>query len=183
VTVEHLRARAGRRALPDGSTVFLRPLRRDDATVLLTVFAGLGPRSRELRFLAPKRMLTSADLRRLTSVDGHDHVAVVAYSAAWDPIGVGRFVRDADATTAEVAVAVVDGWQGRGVGTVLSSELAAHAREVGIQRFTATMSGRNEGAARLMRRLSGKVEPGTAEGGVAEYVVHLSAGAEECRAC
>ena len=44
---------------------------------LLDIFAGVGPRSRELRFMAPKLRLTAADLRQLTDVDGHHHVALV----------------------------------------------------------------------------------------------------------
>ena len=59
----------------------LRALDPGDEAAVLEVFAGLGPRSRELRFLTPKPRLSSADLHQLTAVDHHDHVAILAVSA------------------------------------------------------------------------------------------------------
>ena len=45
------------------------------------------------------------------------------------PVGVARLVRlRDDPETADVAVAVVDAWQARGVGTSLASSLVARAR-------------------------------------------------------
>ena len=38
---------AARTYLPDGSEVLLRPLEPEDGDLLLDIFAGLGPRSRE----------------------------------------------------------------------------------------------------------------------------------------
>ena len=106
---------------PDGAGVELRALAPGDSAAVLAVFAGMGSRSRWLRFLAAKPRLTSADLRRLTAVDRLDHVAVVA-STPHDhrPVGIARFVRASDdARSAEVAVAVADAWQRQGVGTLL----------------------------------------------------------------
>ncbi len=99
---------------PDGAAVELRTLERDDHASVQEIFAGLGARSRELRFLTPKPRLTSADLRQLTAVDHHDHVAILAMTACdGRPIGVARFVRDRlHPDTADVAVAVVDALAG-----------------------------------------------------------------------
>lgn len=76
--------------------VRLRPLGAGETGPLLEVFAALGPRSRELRFMGPRLRLTAADLHQLTDVDGHDHVALVAESADGRPVGIARFVRSAD---------------------------------------------------------------------------------------
>ena len=140
--------------------VTLRPLEPGDRASVLEVFDGLGPRSRELRFLAPKPRLTEADLRQLTAVDRQDHVALVATSASHGrPVGVARFVREADAPdSADVAVAVVDDWQDRGVGTLLVTALVRRALEVGIRRFTLAMSHENDAVRALIRRLRAEVE-------------------------
>ena len=135
----------------------VRPLDTGDSAAVLAVFAGLGTRSRELRFMVPKARLTDADLRQLTAVDDHDHVAVVASTTLDDrPVGIARFVRDPDyPDSAEVAVAVVDQWQGRGVGTMLLDGLALRAVEVGVRRFTALVSPDNAAILQMLQRTAG----------------------------
>jgi RimJ/RimL family protein N-acetyltransferase len=155
-------------------TVELRTLRAGDTGAVLEVFAGLGPRSRELRFLTSKPRLTSADVRQLTDVDHRDHVAVLAVSAG-RAIGVARFVRDPeDPQSADVAVAVVDVWQDRGVGTMLAEELVRRALEVGVRRFTMIMAPHNEGAVRLLHRVPGEIERIAIDDEVAEFAITLS---------
>ena len=50
-------------ALPDGSTVVVRPVQPADQALLADGFGRLGVRSRRQRFLTVKRELTSAELR------------------------------------------------------------------------------------------------------------------------
>jgi hypothetical protein len=68
--------------LRDGSTVLIRQVRRTDAPLLADGFARLSARSRQLRFLGHKKMLSAAELRYLTDVDHHDHEAIGALSPA-----------------------------------------------------------------------------------------------------
>jgi RimJ/RimL family protein N-acetyltransferase len=133
------------------AAVVLRPLDRGDRASLLEIFAGLGARSRQQRFLSPKTRLTEAELRHLTAVDHHDHVAVLAVSTEERrPVGVARFIRDGKRPdSADAAVAVVDAWQGRGVGTLLTNALARRAVQVGVRRFTLVMASENQAARRL----------------------------------
>ncbi len=114
-------------------------------------------------------------MRRLTAVDDRDHVAVLA-SAAHDhrPVGIARFVRAADdGESAEVAVAVVDAWQQRGVGTLLLAALVRRAREVGVRRFTMLVSYDNVAVLRLLHRFPGGLSRVHVGHGVAEYAVSL----------
>jgi RimJ/RimL family protein N-acetyltransferase len=177
-SVTHLRSRSrgARETLPDGSALTLRALEPEDGDLLREVFDGMGPRSRERRFLTPKHTLTATDLRQLTAVDHHDHEAVVAFSVTdGRPVGVARLVRGADhPDTADVAVAVVDAWQDRGVGTALASSLVARARELRIRRFALLMAPDNEAAVRLMHRVLGDVEHASVDRETAEFVVALA---------
>lgn len=142
-----------RHRLPDGTVVRLRDLQPGEDAVVLEVFDGLGPRSRELRFLTPKPHLTAEDLRRLVAVDDRDHVAVVAMTAYGRAVGIARFVRTTDSPeTAEAAVAVVDAWQGRGVGTTMVTHLMERARSLGLGHFRAVILRDNEPAVRLLHR-------------------------------
>ena len=58
--------------LCDGSTVLIRQVRGIDAPLLADGFARLSARSRQLRFLGPKKMLSAAELRYLTDVEEQD---------------------------------------------------------------------------------------------------------------
>ena len=111
--------------IPD---IHVRPLRRDEAELLDTVFAGLSPQSRHLRFHSPIPRLTAPVRRALLAVDGRDHVALVAVLARGEPVGIARLIRDRlRLDEAEIAFEVVDAWQRRGVGRLLLTALAERA--------------------------------------------------------
>ena len=145
-----------------------------DAPLLADGFARLSTQSRWMRFLGTKTSLSAAELRYLTDVDHHDHEAIGALSAAdGRGVGIARYVRDAnDPRSAEIAVTIVDDWQGRGLGTELLAQLSDRARQAGIDRFTALVSTQNAAMAGLLRKLGACLVsrgPGTVE-----YEVALS---------
>jgi RimJ/RimL family protein N-acetyltransferase len=160
-----------RRPRADDRRVRLRPLGKGEAGPLQEIFAGLGARSRQQRFLSPKLRLTDADLRELTNVDGHDRVALVAETPGGRPIGVARFVRNPDGESADVAVTIIDDWQGNGVGTLLAASLAQRAQQVGIRRFTLMMAPDNKAARQLMHRFSSGARCLTVDRYAAEFTV------------
>jgi acetyltransferase len=129
--------------------ITVRPLRNGESEVVQAVFDRLGPQSRHLRFGGAKNVLTPSDLELLARVDGSHHVLVAVVAGA--PVGIARLVRDGD--SAEVAFAVADDWQGKGVGTVLVDRLAEDARAAGIERFTAQIRADNAPSIALARRL------------------------------
>jgi RimJ/RimL family protein N-acetyltransferase len=151
------------------STLEIRPISPDDKEALLDAFERLSERSRYRRFLAPQGQLSERELRYFTEVDHHDHEALVALDpATGGGVGVARFVRSPEEpTSAELAVAVVDDWQHRGVGTRLTDALAERARAEGVRTFTATLLAENEqmlgmledlGRVRVTRRRRGVIE-------------------------
>jgi GNAT superfamily N-acetyltransferase len=163
--------------LRDGSEVVIRELTPQDAPVLAEAFERLSPESRDLRFLGAKPRLSSGDLQYLTDVDGHTHEALGAVdSATGRGVGVARFVRlAADAPVAEVAVTVVDDWQRRGLGTRLLEELNGRARAVGIEHYTALVSGDNKAVVALLDRIGARVLSADAASRTVEYEVDLPA--------
>ena len=160
--------------LEDGTGVLIRPITNDDRATLIHVFERLSARSRYLRFLGPKSRLTERELDYLTQVDHADHEALLAMDMAdGQPLGVCRYVRvPPDGAAAEVAVAVVDAWQARGLGTALLRLLAERALAEGILRFTAVVLGENRRVIALFKRL-GPVEV-RYEHGLADVVVELT---------
>jgi len=140
--------------LPNGRRVTIRPIRADDGPRLSLAYDHLSPQTKYRRFLAVKPRLTEGDVRYLTSVDGSDHVALVA-SPVDDPkliIAVARFVRLAeDPGAAELAIVVGDPYQGEGLGTELLGRLAKAAVARGISRLKATVLADNVPVHRLLR--------------------------------
>jgi GNAT superfamily N-acetyltransferase len=137
--------------LRDGSSIFIRPVEPDDKAAIVSGFEKLSPESRYRRFFSPLVRLSDRDLAYLTEVDHRDHEALIAHSEHGEPLGVARFVRGSDPHKAEVAVVVIDEWQGRGVATALLTQLADRARHEGVQVFTATILTDNRDALGLMR--------------------------------
>ena len=159
--------------LRDGSTVLIRPVRSTDAPLLADGFARLSERSRRLRFLGRKTTLTEADLRYFTDVDHHDHEALGALDhVRGGGVGIARYVRDRkNPAAAEIAVTIMDDWQGRGLGTELLARLSERAREEGIRRFTAVVADGNAPASGLLRSSGASLVHRGA--GIAEYEIDL----------
>jgi RimJ/RimL family protein N-acetyltransferase len=162
--------------LRDGSGIAIRPIRKNDKRRLREGFERLSPESRYRRFLVPMPTLSARLVRYFTEVDHHDHEALVAVGAdTGEPIGVARYVRsEDDAEAAEVAVAVVDDWQGRGVATQLLGRLAQRAHEEGITRFTATCLAGNREVLDLFSEL-GRTQILPSDSGLVEAHIELPA--------
>src|SRR6266487_893867 len=151
--------------LRNGSRVAVRPIRPEDRDAIRNAFGRLSDATRYRRFLTAVARLSESDLTYLTEVDHHDHEALVAFDSKTDEgVAVARFVRDPDDRgIAEAAVVVVDAWQGRGLGTALCRLLAGRAREVGVERFIATLLADNREMLHLMESI-GPVEVVSGDG-------------------
>ena len=164
--------------LPDGTQILIRPIQASDKARLSAALGRLSQKTIQRRFLAAKPRLSSSELRYLTEVDGHDHIALVAVLAA-EPnsiAAVARCVRiPGTPDTAEFAIVVGDPLQGRGLGSLLARELATTARAAGIRRFSATMAGENVAVRRLIAHFTRTLEHDHTAHGVREVVVTLAA--------
>jgi GNAT superfamily N-acetyltransferase len=162
--------------LRDGSQIRIARITPQDAPLIAAGFERLSAETRRLRFLTSKPTLSSSELKYLTEVDGHRHEALGAIDpATGQGIAVARFIRDAgDPARAEVAVTVSDGWQRRGLGTVLLDRLADRAREEGVQRFTALVAGDNPATRPFLQGLGGGVAVVEVGGGALEYEIELA---------
>ena len=118
------------------------------------MFTGLSPRSRFLRFHAPLPRLSQALRRRLADLDGQRRSAIVAevlHGPHPTPVGLVELA-DLGDRTAEVAIAVVDAWQRRGIGRRLLLAAAEQAETLGYTRLHGRVLPENDGLRRLARR-------------------------------
>lgn len=148
--------------LTDGQRVHLRLMRPSDKEMLREGFERLSPDSRYARFMAPKTKLTERELRYLTEVDGVDHFAMGAIRRRFvskdEGVGSARFVRLSDQPdTAEPAVTVLDGFQGKGLGSIMLQRLIEAAWERDVRWFVTELLAQNTASKRMVEALSPEV--------------------------
>jgi RimJ/RimL family protein N-acetyltransferase len=165
--------------LRDGTEAVVVPLLPANREALRHEYEHLSLETRFGRFLAAVPHLTDAMLDRVVDdVDNRDHVALVLLVLAEDgtevPAGLARIIRyPDDATAADLAVTVVDEWQGRGVATELL-RLLVRERPHGVKRILTEVSATNAPSLAMLRRI-GKVRVSRAEAGVLHVEVDLLA--------
>src|ERR1700729_571535 len=96
--------------LSDSTRCNLRPIRPDDADLLVGFHRHLSPRSSYLRFFTYHPTLSASEVERFTSVDYVDRLALVV-EVDGKLIAVGRFDRHVGTSEAEVAFVVADEYQ------------------------------------------------------------------------
>jgi GNAT superfamily N-acetyltransferase len=160
--------------LPSGTELEIRPIEPGDKPELVAAVEESSDLAVYRRFLNPHGRLTAAELYYLTEVDHRDHEALLAIDPdSGRSVGVARYIRDHEQpASAEVAVAVLERWHGRGVGKALLQRLAEPAREEGITKFTALMLADNWPMRRLLANLGSAQRLGS-EAGAVEFVVEL----------
>ena len=126
----------GQMTLADGARLRVRPIVPADREPLADAFDRLSDRSRLQRFLGPKPRLSARELDYLTDVDHVTHEALVAIDeTSGEIVGVGRYATGSGGGAgADMALAVVDPWQRRGIGHGLAVRLVERARANGITR-------------------------------------------------
>ena len=147
----------------------IRPIEPGDKAVLAAAVDQSSDEAIYRRFLNPHGRLTATELRYLTEIDHRDHEALIALDpASNEGVGVARYVRDPERRdSAEIAVAVLERWQGQGVGKALVHRLADRAHDEDIAQFTGLMLSHNRpmrclladlGTTRLLSSEAGAIE-------------------------
>lgn len=151
--------------LRDGSTVSLRPVRPEDAPLLLDFFSSLDERSLAFRFFTGAPDL--ADVAKvLADVDYQRRFGLLALRGAEArPVGHGFFAA-IDDELVEIAFAVSPALQGNGLGSVLLAQLAERAGEDGFQRMVADVLPENHAMISMFRHSGFPVEVRSEPGSV-----------------
>lgn len=152
--------------LRDGRRVEIRALRPDDRADLLAAIGRTGAESLFRRFFAIKRGFTEKEIEFFLDIDFIAHVALVAVIEEEGRsmlVGGGRYMV-VQPGKAEVAFAIVDQYQGQGIGARLMHHLAAIARICGVREFIAEVLQANTPMLKVFEKsgfdLSTKREPG-----------------------
>jgi len=150
--------------LANGAEAQLRETAPDDLAQIECGFARLSDRSRQLRFGSAINRLSDTQLREAVRTGDCDHFAVgvtLGSGSRTKPAALARFIRlDCTNDQAEIAITVVDAYQGLGLGTVLLGTLAKAASGYDIRALVAFVDARNRGMRHMLRGLSAAVPRG-----------------------
>jgi RimJ/RimL family protein N-acetyltransferase len=152
------------------SEISIRAVRPDDRERIVKAFRGLDRRSVYLRFFSYRKELEDEELRRVTECDGMNEAVLVATVGTGDQeaiVGLGSYVRTGAA--ADIAFAVEEDFQGRGIATGLLRQLADIARANGIVRFEADVLAENTPMLAVLRNSGLRMRTSHGEG-----VVHAT---------
>ncbi len=125
-----------------GTQVSIRVATPRDGESLRRMFSRVSSETLYRRFLIPYPDVPERTLALMLDVDYHGKEFLVAVSEE-EIVGHAMYVRLGDGSEAEMAIIVEDGWQSKGVGTLLLSELAQRARLRGIETFIGEVLGTN----------------------------------------
>jgi acetyl coenzyme A synthetase (ADP forming)-like protein len=138
-------------ALRDGTTIRVRPILPTDADGLQDMMSRMSRQTVYHRFFQAKDRLEPEELDAFTHLDYRDRMALVAMRGD-KIVGVGRYWRDTNSPEiADVAFAVVDAEQGKGIATRLVRYLTTYAAPVGINAFRASVLADNHVMIRVFR--------------------------------
>jgi RimJ/RimL family protein N-acetyltransferase len=160
--------------LRDGRSVEIRALRPEDKDGLLAAIERSSPQSIYRRFLGVKRHFSKTELSFFLNIDFTDHVALVAVATENERaviIGGGRYVVTAPGR-AEIAFAIIDQYQGQGLGSALLRHLIGLAHRARLEEFVAEVSAENTPMLTVFRK-SGLPFRSTREAGVIHIVLKL----------
>ncbi|HUV76552.1 MAG TPA: GNAT family N-acetyltransferase [Desulfobacterales bacterium] len=120
--------------------LFIRPIRPEDAPLLVELFDSLSPQSVYFRFFSPLKILPHRMLARFTQIDYDREIALVALWGA-EPnekmLGVARVITDIyNQKYAEFSVIVAESWHGKGIGAELLRRCLSISKERGIETVT-----------------------------------------------
>ena len=140
--------------LRDGRTVEIRAQRSQDREGMRAAIARSSSGALYRRFFAVRREFSEKETDYFLDIDFVNHVALVAVANdTGQPtiVGGGRYVI-IQPGQAEVAFAIIDAYQGLGIGSALMRHLATLGREAGLHEFIAEVLSENAPMLKVFER-------------------------------
>ena len=136
------------RTTGSGLNIFIRPIKISDEPRLKDFVYSLSDQSMYRRFMSRRTDMPHERLQQLVVIDYTREVALLAFATSDGDaeliLGVGRYYIDPDRHQAEVAFAVRDDHQARGIGTELLAYMTYLAKREGLLGFTAEVLAENK---------------------------------------
>jgi GNAT superfamily N-acetyltransferase len=149
--------------LRDGRPIEIRALKPTDEKEMLAAIDRTSTQSLHRRFFAAKKHFSEGEKAFFLDVDFVNHVALVAVAEDAGRrfiVGGGRYVVVRPGT-AEIAFAVIDDYQGQGIGAALMQHLTLLARGAGIKELIAEVLPENIPMLKVFQKAAWVCKPNT----------------------
>ncbi len=166
--------------LKDGREVFLRPVKPIDERLVQEFFYSMSDREVYYRFLHSIKAFPRKDMQRMVNIDYHREMSVLALVGEFgkqEVAGVGRYVLGSG-DYPEVDFAVLDKYQGLGLGRAIMTYITDIARDRGFKGISAVVMSENLASLHILTHL-GYAVTGVVSQGVMEITVHFDQPVEE----
>ena len=166
--------------LNDQTCVELSLLRPEDRRRYLRGFSRISSKTNINRFHTFKTGFTENELNYLLNIDNVHHLAIGAVNCNKTDIGIGvaRYIsQDKNPEQAEVAILVIDEYQGRGLGKLLYRKLIDKALENGVTTFSNIIMKDNRAMLHILEQMGAQQISENAQ--VYEFELHLSNSTED----
>jgi len=163
------------RTTSKGFAVRLRPVKLDDEPLIKDLFYSMSDKSLQRRFMSPRRDVPHEMRQSFVVIDYTKELVILATvdeNGKEVAVGMGQAIKDANAQTAEVAFAVRDSYQNKGIGWELLSYLRNLAQKEGLQAFTAEVLVENKPMLHVFEKMFPQMER-KVESGVYELRMRL----------
>lgn len=167
---------AKRYQLFDGTEVFVRPVRREDAPMMRDFIERLSPESRYYRFQKSVKGATPQLVDFLVNVDYDRHIAYVVVARNGEReelVGEARYVAIPEGGSCEFGIVIGDDWRSTGIAGILMETLFRSARAQGIAMMESTVLSYNSKMLRFARALGFTVEHNPGDWGSVRIVKKL----------
>ena len=158
------------RTTKTGLEILLRPVKISDEPLLKDFFYSLSDDTLYHRFISSRKDMPHDRLQEFVIVDYTKQMVVLAVikeegeEAQEQIVGIGQYYINEVTHTADVAFAVLDDCQGKGIGTELLSYLTYLAKKQGLLGFTAEVLMDNKSMLRVFEKAGFNVEKSSDDG-------------------
>lgn len=150
-----------------GMEIMMRPVKISDEPLLKDFFYSLSDESNYRRFFTLRQYMPHEVLQKFVAIDYTKQMIVLAVVREGERervVGVGQYVVLGDTHTADVAVAVRDEYQRKGIGTEILDHLALIAKRDGLHGFSADYIAQNQPINNLIAKSGMKVNKQVSSG-------------------
>ncbi|MEM4246056.1 MAG: GNAT family N-acetyltransferase [Candidatus Bathyarchaeia archaeon] len=147
--------------LKDGQEILLRPAKPSDLTMKHDLFYTFSKQTIAFRYFGGLKAMPLDKVKRYVNIDYTNEmtiVGVIRRDAAEEIVAIGQYLLDPLTGYGEVALAVQDEWQGKGIGKALLGHLCEIAKDRGLKGFTAWVLKDNERMMRLFKESGYAIE-------------------------
>ncbi|MBN1540271.1 MAG: GNAT family N-acetyltransferase [Candidatus Thermoplasmatota archaeon] len=155
------------RTTEKGLPLVLRSVRISDEPLLKDFFYSLSDASIYRRFISVRKDIPHERLQEFVIIDHSRERVILATNGSSEKevvYGVGQYGIDERSHSAEVAVVVLDEFQGQGIGTEILEYLTILAKRQGLLGFTAEVLMENKPMLRLFEKMGFHMQKRTSEG-------------------